>query len=276
MNQRIAIASRDNETQPVSVRAKRKLTRRREHGLARRIQHHGDPIARQELIEATLALVYPIARRFEHSGMTREDLIAEGNLGLIRAAERFDPACGTRFHTYARWWIRESIHYAITQHGRLIRLPEYLARRLRAWSRQRNELQHAMQRPPADEDVRRRLGLTKQQAAGVISGFRASVSGSPSCLDRCGRQPDDAPSRRRGEDVVRKLLDCLDSPQKHVLELRYGLGESDSLPRTVRQTADMLHLSPRNVRRLERAALQALRRIIKRTQTKRTQTGRTT
>ncbi|MBN1555873.1 MAG: sigma-70 family RNA polymerase sigma factor [Phycisphaerae bacterium] len=240
------------------------LTRRRERQLTRRIREHSDPVARQELIEAALPLVLPIARQYEHSRMTREDLIAEGNLGLIRAVEKFDPDCGTRFHTYARWWIRESIQYAISRHGGLIRLPDYLTRRLRAWSRRAREMENAMRRPPDDEEVRGAMGLTRRQAMYILSGFHAAAPCDDSRLDYRAETPTDETRHEREETVARALLGRLEPSQRNVLELRFGLGRYDSFPRSVRQTAAMLELPSGDVRRLEREALETLRRVVRR------------
>lgn len=272
MTTKIAILETIEEPTYVAVRARAGLTAQREQILARRIREHGDPVARQELIEATLPLVFHVARRFKHSAMSREDLIAEGNLGLIRAVERFDPGCGTRFHTYARWWIREAIQRAITQYGRMIRVPEYLARRLRDWSRRRNELQHLMQRRPADEEIGGELGYSKRQSMGVLTGLRVSTTGNPSCLDQHTCTPDDGGEKDRGQAAVHTLLERLDPNLRGILEIRYGLGDCDSLPRSVRQTADMLHLSRQDVRQMERDALLTLRHIVRRRRTRRTAT----
>jgi RNA polymerase sigma factor (sigma-70 family) len=274
MSKKITITEEIDPPRRVSVDTPSSLSAQRERQLARRIREHCDPVARQKLIEATLPLVYHIARKYEYSGMSREDLVAEGNLGLIQAVERFDPDCGTRFGTYARWWIRESIQHAITQYSRLIRVPEYLNRRLRAWSRRRNELQHAMQRPPADEEVRDELGFTKRQTAGVLSGMRVSTAGGESHLNARGDAPTDERAKHREQTVAHELLRRLEPLQRNVLELRYGLSDSDSLTRTVRQTAEILNLSAGDVRRIERDALKALRRIIQRANGRRTETNR--
>ncbi|MBN1942111.1 MAG: sigma-70 family RNA polymerase sigma factor [Phycisphaerae bacterium] len=245
-----------------------RLTARRERELARRIQEQSDPLARQELIEAALPMVYHIARRFEHGGMSREDLIAEGNLGLIQAVERFDPACGTRFQTYARWWIRESIHHAIARNGQIIRLPDYLSRRLRAWTHRTHEMLHEMQRPPADEEIRRAMGLSRRQEIGLRAGRNASaLPPGEALLEFHPGAPNENSSRRRDQTIAHELLGRLDTPQRDVLELRYGLGEYDSIPRTVKQTAGMLEMTSQDVRRIEREALGTLRRIVRRWRT---------
>lgn len=248
-----------------------RLTRQREGILARRIHKHADPFARQELIEAGLPIVYHVARRYRHFGMSPEDLIAEGNLGLIQAVERFDPACGSRFRTYAEWWIREAIRYAILQYGRLIRLPEYLAKRLKAWNQCRNELQNTLQRPPTAEEIRGALGLTERQSRSVLYGLRALIGSTSDLETYAEKRQDDSlvpTSRKHADDLVllvERLLQQLESPEKDVLELRFGLGENDSLPRTVKDTAAMLGLSPQAVKQMEKEAVRRLRNTLRRT-----------
>src|SRR5262245_28818816 len=234
-------------------------------GRARR----GDAEARDHLVRANLRLVVSIACGYTGKGLGLEDLIAEGNLGLLRAADRFDPSMNTRFSTYASYWIKQSIRRALLNTARTIRIPAHMAQLLTKWRRASAELHREVGRAPTQEEVAGRLGLRAKQLRYVREASRfcnvasqGSASREAPALDEVARDPGagpDAPAA--GADELRKalgLLDRLRGREAAVLRLRYGLGGGG--PLTLRQIGDRLGLTRERVRQIERDGLRKLRR----------------
>src|SRR5215213_4682241 len=145
------------------------LTHREEIDLSKRAKA-GDDRARKKLVEKNLRLVVSVAKRYRGMGLPFEDLIQEGNIGLMTAVERFDPEMGNRFSTYAIWWVRQAIGRAIADKGRVVRLPVHAGEKARKTARGRNELWAQLGREPTDEEVAARLGWTTREAR-VAIGF---------------------------------------------------------------------------------------------------------
>src|SRR5215203_5022196 len=133
------------------------LTHRQELALSRKARS-GDHKARRKLIEKNLRLVVGVAKRYRGHGLPFEDLIQEGNIGLMKAVERFDPEMGNRFSTYATWWIRQAVQRAVADKGKTIRVPVHMGEKIRKMARTYNELSIEFERPPSDETVAERLG----------------------------------------------------------------------------------------------------------------------
>src|SRR2546425_8340033 len=147
------------------------LTADEEKSLARRIEE-GDSEARDHLVRANLRLVVNIARSYTGKGLGLQDLIEEGNLGLLRAVEGFDPAMNTRFSTYASYWIKQSIKRALVNTAKTIRIPAYMVELLAKWRRATSKLQDELGRPPTHEEVGRALGLPKKKLAIIKKAIR--------------------------------------------------------------------------------------------------------
>jgi RNA polymerase primary sigma factor len=245
------------------------LTAAEERELASRVER-GDLAAKARMIESNLRLVVNLAKRFqrEEHGLTLEDLVQEGTVGLVRAVEKFDPRRELRFSTYATIWIRQSIARAITDKGRVIRLPASVGQRLAALRRAEHRLAVVEGRDPTTQRLAEELGWDEREVIELRGHGRRAVSlhqpGGPSGeLELGDLLPDPGPSPYEQAtaallaDEVRDLLEHLHPRERAVLELRYGLGEREPATRT--ETARLLALRRDDVRRLEDLALRKLR-----------------
>ncbi|HHH76714.1 MAG TPA: sigma-70 family RNA polymerase sigma factor, partial [Phycisphaerae bacterium] len=155
------------------IRSTPLLTVEEERQLSRRIRHHGDYIAREQMIRANLRLVVKIAKEYSNPGMTLGDLVAEGNLGLMRAVEEFDPDAGVRFSTYAAWWIKQSIKRAMINAGQPIHIPAYLVKLITKWRRVSNQLENELGRPATVAEMAKKLDISLKKAGIVKQGLLA-------------------------------------------------------------------------------------------------------
>jgi RNA polymerase primary sigma factor len=232
-----------------------------------RLSRAGDRDARDRLVECNLGLVFRIARDFAGRGLDPEDLAAEGNLGLIRAAQDFDPSFGVRFSTYAAHWIRQAIREAILKTGHPIRLPAHVYQHASRWRRAAAELAAESGAEPSSDEVAARLGLDGPRRRMVEQALLALVAGQ-----QWGGDPDGGP---RGDEVaapagdpwsglvaeeqlrwLRGALGGLDERGRLILELRHGLDGCG--PRTLREVGERVGATREWTRRLEARALRAL------------------
>ena len=244
------------------------LTAAQEQELARRVGH-GDGAARDRLARANLRLVVSIARAYVGRGLDLPDLIAEGNLGLLRAVEGFDPARNTRFSTYAGYWIRQSIRRALINTGKTIRIPAHMAQLLVKWRRAAADLQEGLGRPPTQEEVaahlnlpRRALNLIEQAIRVHNAGPQADAAEDGQTLDATvmdvrAMTPDAALIESDEVRQVLALLGRMGERAATVLRLRFGLGGDE--PQTLTGIGARLGLTRARVRQIERAALSSLR-----------------
>jgi RNA polymerase primary sigma factor len=227
----------------------------------------GDAEARDHLVRANLRLVVSIARGFAGRGLPLEDLIAEGNMGLLRAVEGFDPSLGLRFSTYACYWIKQSIKRALINTGKTIRLPAYMVELLSKWRRAAAELQDELGRTPTQEEVASILGLPAKKLKIVQEAIRVYNAAAQEDVDGAGlslgelAQDDATPDKRLtgAEEMsqVLGLLDRLEPREAAVLRLRFGLSGEE--PKTLKDIGERLGLTRERVRQIERDALGKLR-----------------
>jgi len=220
------------------------------------------------LVQANLGLVWRVARQYEGRGMLMEDLVGEGNLGLIRAAEEFDPDFGVRFSTYATYWIKQSILSALMSTTTTIRVPAHMFRLLVKWGRAEGKLGRASGRRPSAEEVASELGLSEHQKRLVTQALRAQglrlENGRPA--GPCPWPGDAMRDSREGpgalleavdeRERLRQRLGRLDSHERAVVVLRYGLG--GETPLTFSQIGRRLKLSREGVRQVMELAFQRL------------------
>jgi RNA polymerase primary sigma factor len=236
-----------------------------ERELAYRIED-GDSEARDHLVRANLRLVVNLARKYTATGLGIQDLIEEGNLGLLRATEGFDPSMNTRFSTYAAYWIKQSMKRAVINYGKTIRIPAYSVDLLSKWRRASAQLQDEMGRAPAPEEIAAHLKLSKrrfkivQMALSVANVEMQEDEERP--LDstlRDGRIDAPDADMERSDDLRRVLglLDGLDPRDAAVLRLRFGLDGEE--PKTLSEIGERLNLTRERVRQIERDALEKLR-----------------
>ena len=197
------------------------LTAEEERQLARRVREHSDPIAREQMVQANLRLVVNIAKDYSSPGMTLSDLVAEGNLGLIRAVEEFDPEAGVRFSTYAAWWIKQSIRRALINAGQPVHIPAYLMKLITKWRRASRELEAQLGRPATVEEMAARLRIGRKKAEIIRQGLAAvnapSQMGndeSQAMAEMISGAEDDAPDHAMMQTsdapIVQALLASLD------------------------------------------------------------------
>ncbi|HUF61702.1 MAG TPA: RNA polymerase sigma factor RpoD/SigA [Verrucomicrobiales bacterium] len=244
------------------------LSRDEELRLGRRIQTGKDPEALNRLVESNLRLVVKIAHDFTDRGLSIEDLVAEGNIGLTKAAKRFDPTRGAKFSTYASWWIRQAIQRALAGQARTIRLPVHAIGKVTQINRIEMDLRAETGREPTDAEIARRAKLDRAKV-----GHLRAVSNAPMSLDEPltedGRtatevvgdetavSPFDQLSSRDIALQLDRLLDSLNERERRILDARFGLAGGS--PRTLREVGEEFGITRERIRQLQNSALSKLR-----------------
>jgi len=238
-----------------------------EKDLGRRIQA-GDQEAREHLIRANLRLVVSVAKMYAERGLSLSDLIAEGNIGLIKATEKFDPEAGCRFSTYGTWWIKQSIRRALTNTVKSVRVPSYMNELISKWRTVSHELAFHLGRTPTVEEVAEELGVSRKNWPLLKRTIAGSGVGPQISLDVLSQNQDtvqDEAVRPPDEEIVDmdllrrmdELLDVIDEREAAILRLRYGLGDNDS-PLTLKEIGKIVGLTRERVRQIEHEALRKL------------------
>jgi RNA polymerase primary sigma factor len=255
------------ETYLREINETRLLSALEEQELARLIAD-GDGAARDRMVRANLRLVVNIARGYTGKGLALPDLIEEGNLGLMRAVEGFDPDIGTRFSTYASYWIKQSIKRALINSAKTIRIPAYMVELLSKWRRGTARLVDELGRNPTNEEVARLLGVPKRKLPIIkkaIQIYNATPQSDQSdagwtlgemVIDERMRTPDD---EMLENDVLRNVLTMLQDLEPRevtVLQMRFGLGNTE--PHTLKEIGHELGLTRERVRQIETEALKKL------------------
>ena len=243
------------------------LTAEEEVELAKRIQQ-GDDEARKKLCESNLRLVVSIARHYVGRGMPLLDLVQEGNLGLMKAVEKFDYERGYKFSTYATWWIRQAISRAIADQGRTIRIPVHMVEHVNRMIRVRRELTQELSREPSTAEIAERMGIPEKRVHEIMCmtteprsidapvGEEEDSHFGDFIPDNMTPSPEEAAASTMMREQLKEALSGLSEREQEVLVLRFGL--DDGRQRTLEEVGEYFHVTRERVRQIEAKAIRKL------------------
>jgi RNA polymerase primary sigma factor len=248
------------------------LTAKQEIELSKRI-HKGDEHARKAMIRANLRLVINIAKRYMFLGAPLLDLIEEGNIGLMKAVDKFNPKKGYRFSTYAAWWIKQAITRSISEQSKMIRVPVYMNEMIGKWKKTKERMAQKLKRVPSDKKVAKKLKISdsKMQELNFWLSSTTSSLDAPVGEDDASQvadliedegavSPDAGIEKALKKERIGNLLDRMSRREKDILDMRFGL--LDGKTHTLAQVAKKFKLSRERVRQIEERALEKLRDFV--------------
>lgn len=234
----------------------------------------GDEKARERLIRANLRLVVSIAKEYVNRGISFLDLIEEGNLGLFRAVQRFDPSTGYKFSTYATWWIKQAIRRALANKAKTIRIPSYMLEKMSKLKSTSLSLLDKLERTPSQDEIAEEMDITAKKVETIEHAIRSTssldtsgVTGSDLIWALSSILPDKRTTTPEAEleetyekESIERLLEIIGKRESMIIKMRYGL--MDGEPKTLEEIGKLLNISRERVRQIEKEAIQKLHYIM--------------